>query len=137
MSKAKIAHYISTGLFTLMVGGGVVMYFTMYEQAAEAFTRLGFPTYLIYPLAIAKILGLLAIWTRKSTFLKELAYAGFFYNLVLGTSAHLAAQDGEFAGALLALMVLGVSYFTQRSEAFQTSKTTAGDTPILAEASAS
>ena len=123
MNKVKIAHYMSTGLLTLMIGGGVIMYFANYAEVAKAFTGLGFPTFLIYPLAIAKTLGLVAIWTRKSELLKDLAYAGFFYNLLLGTSAHLVAGDGEFAGALVALVLAVVSFATQRSAAFSKAKT--------------
>lgn len=82
----------------------------MNDMVAGMFTTLGFPTWLIYPMALAKTLGLVAIWVSKSEKLREWAYAGFFFNLLLGTSAHLAISDGEFAGALLALFTLLVSY---------------------------
>lgn len=64
-------------------------------MAAESFTGLGFPTYLIYWMAAAKILGLVAIWTNFSPTLKELAYAGFTFNCLLAISAHINVNDGE------------------------------------------
>lgn len=78
----------------------------------ETFTSLGFPTYIIYPLAIAKILGLIAIWTGRSRTLKEWAYAGFFFDFVLAASAHLQIADGDHMAALIAIVLLLVSYYT-------------------------
>ena len=55
------------------------MYFTKYEMVKGFFQSLGYPIYLIYPLATAKVLGIIAIITKKSRLLKEWAYAGFFF----------------------------------------------------------
>jgi len=65
----------------------------------------------VYPLAIAKILGVIAILSKKSSTLKEWAYAGFFFDFVLAAAAHLSVGDGEFAPAVVASVVLLVSYF--------------------------
>ncbi len=86
------------------------MYIFNHEFVSETFSRLGYPTYLIYPLATAKVLGILAILTRKSKFLRELAYAGFFFNFILAISAHLYVNDGEFISATVALVLLICSY---------------------------
>ena len=79
-------------------------------MVSETFTRLGYPTYIIYPLALLKILGLIAIWTNKSRMLKEWAYAGFFFDFLLAFSAHVSVNDGEYAGALAAIVLLIISY---------------------------
>ena len=71
-------------------------------------------TYIIYPLAIAKLLGLVAILSRKSELLKEWAYAGFFYNVVLAFFAHVMINDNQQWGALAAMVLLLTSYFFQR-----------------------
>ena len=105
---------IVTGLFTVMIGMGAAMYFVQNDMVREAFTNLGFPTFIIYPLAIAKILGLVAIWTNKSSMLKEWAYAGFVFDLVLAISAHLNVNDGEHYGALIGLILVSVSYYYNR-----------------------
>ena len=83
-------------------------------MVSDTFGKLGFPTYIIYPLAIAKILGLVAIWTKKSETLKEWAYAGFFFNFLLAATAHININDGEFAPALVAMVLLFVSYFFEK-----------------------
>ncbi|MEL6142032.1 MAG: DoxX family protein, partial [Bacteroidota bacterium] len=72
---------------------------------------LSFPTWLVIPLGIAKLLGLVAIWTKRSSWLKEWAYAGFFFDFLLALTAHLAAKDGGFGAAAMALLFLGVSYY--------------------------
>jgi len=109
--RNRIIYLVATGFLTLMMLGSAGMYFYDYPMVSETFAKLGFPTYIIYPLAIAKILGLIAIWTKKSQMLKEWAYAGFFFDFILAISAHVMINDGEHAGALIALVLLLVSYF--------------------------
>ena len=86
------------------------MHFFNHDMVAETFSNLAYPTFIIYPLAIAKILGLLAIWTKKSNTLKEWAYAGFFFDFILALSAHLYVKDREFAPSPVATNLLIVSY---------------------------
>ena len=110
----KIIYWVATGLLTLMMIFSASMYFFNHEEVAGAFTKLGFPTFVIYPLATAKILGLVAILTKKSNTLKEWAYAGFFFNFLLAAGAHINAGDGEQGGAIAALVLLAVSYYFDR-----------------------
>ena len=112
--KNRIIYWGATGLLTLMMLGSAGMYIFNYPMVSEVFAKLGFPIYIIYPLAFAKILGLIAIWTKKSQMLKEWAYAGFFFDFVLAIAAHIMANDGESAGALIALVLLFVSYFSEK-----------------------
>ena len=112
MKNIKRAYWASTGLLTAMMLMSAGMYFFNHDTVSEMFASLGFPTYIIYPLGIAKILGLVAIWTEKSKALKEWAYAGFFFDFLLAASAHIVVNDGEFAGALVAMVLLFTSYFT-------------------------
>jgi len=109
-NKNLLIYRITTGLFSLLFIGGATMYFLNYEMVAESFTTLGYPTYIIYPLAVAKLLGLVAIWTNKSETLKEWAYAGFVFDLILAAAAHIAVADGEYAPALVGLVLVLVSY---------------------------
>lgn len=114
MKATKITYYIALGLFSLLMLFSVFNYFFNYSAIEEAFQSLGFPTYLIYPLAIAKFLGLVAIWTKQSIVLKEWAYAGFFFDIVLAASAHINAEDGQAAGAFVALVLLMTAYFLEK-----------------------
>ena len=90
------------------------MYFLDHEMVSETFLRLGYPVYIIYPLAVAKILAVTAILTKKSDTLKEWAYAGLFFDFILAASAHIVAKDGEFAAAMVAAVLLLVSYWYDR-----------------------
>ena len=115
MNKKDLLIYrIITGLFSVMILLGVSQYFFNHEMVKGMYEALEFPPYLIYPLGIAKVLGLVAIWGNFSTKLKEWAYAGFTFNLLLGISAHINVQDGEAIGAAIALVLLLVSYFFNR-----------------------
>lgn len=109
-NKSLLIYRVTTGLFSLLIAMGAMMYFVQHEMVVEAFTKLGYPTYLIYPLAVAKLLGLVAIWTNKSETLKEWAYAGFVFDLILAAAAHIAIADGEYAPSLVALVLVLVSY---------------------------
>ena len=110
MKTNKILFYVSTGLLTLLMFFSVSMYLFNNEEISKAFTSFGFPTYIIYPLAGAKILGLIALWFFQKKTIVEWAYAGFFFNFVLAFFAHYMIGDGEQMGALLALIFLIISY---------------------------
>ena len=114
-SKAvRIGYYVALGLFTLLMLFSVYNYFFNNPALQEAFTSLGFPTFLIYPMAIAKLLGLMAIWTKRSIVLKEWAYAGFFFNILLAAAAHINVSDGRAGGAIVALVLLLAAYFLEK-----------------------
>jgi len=113
--RDKIIYWASTGLLSLfMLFTAIGFYILNHDTVVENFNGLGFPEYLIYPIAIAKILGVIAILSKKSNFLKYLAYAGFFYDFLLAISAHINAGDEQFPGALFALVLLIVSYIYDR-----------------------
>jgi hypothetical protein len=86
------------------------MYIFNHAEVSQNFTSLGYPVYIIYPLAFVKILGLVAIWSSLSRSLKEWAYAGFFFNFVLAFFAHVMINDGGFAPAFVAIVLLITSY---------------------------
>ena len=105
----KIVYYGSTGLLSALMLFSASMYFLNYEMVAETFARLGYPSQLIYPLGTAKILGLVAIWTKRSRTLLEWAYAGFFFDLLLALVAHIHIQDNQWQAALFGLVMLALS----------------------------
>lgn len=113
-NKDLIIYRVVTGVFTLHMLFTAVAYFFMYDMVEEMFISLGVPAAVIYPLAVAKILGLVAIWTNKSKLLKELAYAGFAIDFILAISTHLIANDGGFIGPMVALVIGSVSFLYHR-----------------------
>lgn len=110
----RIIYWASIGLLSVLILMSAGMYIFNNAMVSETFVKLGYPSYIIYPLAVAKILGLIAIWTKKSNILKEWAYAGFFFDFVLALGAHIAINDGEHFGALIAMVLLLVSYIFEK-----------------------
>jgi hypothetical protein len=111
MKTQKTIYYIATGLLSFLMLFSAGMYLFKNAEINEAFINLGYPTYIIYPLAIAKILGVIAIWQNKSQTLKEWAYAGFFYDIVLAFFAHYMIGDGEQGAASIGLVLIIASYY--------------------------
>lgn len=112
MKKVKITFWISTGLLSLLMVGSAAMYIGMNAEAVKTFQSLGYPGYLAYPLALAKLMGVLTIWFIKSEKLKEWTYAGFFFNFLLALFAHIMIADGGYGAAAVALLLLAASYFS-------------------------
>ncbi|MCB9755411.1 MAG: DoxX family protein [Myxococcales bacterium] len=109
----RITYSIATVLLSLLMLASASMYLLNPDEVAKVFTALGYPTYLVYPLAIAKLLGLTAIWTRKSITLAEWAYAGFFFDFILASLAHWRVEDGSWPLPFVALALLLTSYATR------------------------
>ena len=114
MSKDKIIYWGSTGLLAVWMLFSAGMYVFNYEMVVEIIRGMGYPEYIIYPLAVAKVLAVIAILTKKSEMLKEWAYAGLFFDFVLAASGHIMAGDGDYAPALVAIVVLFISYSYDR-----------------------
>lgn len=114
MKKNKIIYWIATGIICLLFLSGGLMYLFNYEYAHQFFIFLGFPTWIIYPLAVLKLLGPLAIITRKSLFLKELAYAGFLFDAILAVTAHIMVGDGYIYHGFAAIIFTIISWVYDR-----------------------
>ena len=84
----KIAYWIVTGLFCLMMLAGAAIEIFAFGESVKSLYQLGFPEFLAYVLPVAKILGVIAILTGYSNTLKEWAYAGFTFDFVLAALAH-------------------------------------------------
>lgn len=110
MKTNNIIYYTATGLLSVLLLFSAGMYFFNYDEVAGMFTNFGYPTYIIYPYAVAKILGLIAIWFVANKTVKEWAYAGFFFAFIFAFFAHVMIGDGEQIPAVLAMILLIVSY---------------------------
>jgi len=109
MSIKKTTYWISTILVCLLFLYSASMYFTKTEMVKGFFESLGYPTYIVIPLAFAKILGVVMILWRKNAWLTEWAYAGFFFDLVLASVAHYVANQG-LGLSVYGLILLLISY---------------------------
>lgn len=115
MKKRDLIIYrVVTALFSLILLAGAITYFVNYDMVSEMFISLGVPTGIIYPLAIAKMLGILAIWLVKNSLIKKLAYLGFALDLIMAIVSHHNAGDDNFFGPVIPLVLLIVSYVFYR-----------------------
>lgn len=112
MKIMKIAHWVLTGLLSALMLMSVFMYISNYEMMVQGFPMLGFPAWLIYPLATAKLLGVVMLLTKFKSWLTEWAYAGFFFNFLLAIGTHISLGDGGASSAIVALLLLIGSYIT-------------------------
>lgn len=114
MVALRITHWIFTGLFSLLMLFSASMYFFNYEEIVVAFEHLHFPSWIIYPLAVLKLLGVLTLLLKFKEWIVEFAYAGFYFNILLAFGAHVGVSDGEQEGALVAFILLTGSFVTYR-----------------------
>ena len=116
--KNIIIYWIATLWLALgMVSTGIVQIIKMEEEVAN-FTKLGYPTYLMTIIGIAKMLGVIAILSPKFPILKEWAYAGFTYTMMGAIISHIVVQDevsSLFGPALLLVLTFISRYFRPES----------------------
>ncbi len=121
MKKRDLIIYtILVSLFSVIILMGAIMYFVKYEMVHDMFVHLGVPPEIIYPLAIAKILGIATIWLIKVPLLKQLAFLGFAIDLLLAIIAHGLAGDEEIYGPIAPLVLLIASYWFYRKTSTNT-----------------
>jgi hypothetical protein len=111
MKVYKTAYWISTILVCLLFLYSAQMYVINTELAKGFFESFGYPTYLVIPLAIIKVLGVVMILWRKSSWLTEWAYAGFFFDMILATTGHYNAGQGILGLSAYGIILLLISYF--------------------------
>lgn len=113
MKSIKITYWITTAIVGIMMTFSAYGYITN-PAMAQGFHHLGFPDYFRIELAIAKIIGALLLLVPLKGNIKEWVYAGFAIVFISAFIAHLSSGDGAavFAGPLVFLVLLAVSYFT-------------------------
>lgn len=113
MDRNKIIYWIATGIMCAIFIFSASMYFLNYESVVGIFEGYNFPGWIVYPLATAKILGVIAVLTKKSELLKEWAYAGFFFDASLAFTSHMIAGDGGQLFSIIALISLLISRYME------------------------
>lgn len=99
----------STLLISLMMLASTGMYFFNYDAVKPEFIALVYPTYLIYYIAVAKVIAILAILNNCLKRLVEWAYSGLFFELILATLAHVYNRDAQYIVPIVAILPLLVS----------------------------
>ncbi|RNC88087.1 MAG: DoxX family protein [Winogradskyella sp.] len=111
MRVKQVIYWITTLVLCGIMLFSASMYFTKTEMVKGFFESFNYPTYIVIPLAVLKVLGIVMILWRQSKWLTEWAYAGFFFDLVLATAAHYHAGHDLIGFSLYGLIVILPSYF--------------------------
>lgn len=104
---ARVIYWLSTAAFCLVYASSVFSYITDFPGSAAGYEAVGYPTYLVSLMIFVKIAGIAAVLVRKPVGLAQLAYAGFFFHLILAFSAHIASgvPGSEIAVVLMVFVV--------------------------------
>jgi len=110
----KVAYWISTGLASLALLGSLT-YLTGSEEVVAGFAKAGYPQHLRIVLGIAKPVAAIVLLLPGLALLKEWAYAGVTFALVMASiSGHLSGDGVKaWAAPLVLLVLVAVSYFTR------------------------
>lgn len=117
--KKKILYWLPHVLLLLFMVGSGIMYFVNAEEVAKIFVQLGYPVYTMYFNATAKILGGIAIvWPGCPRFLKEWAYAGYLYIILLAAQAtYVVMPEGLWMmGIFIAIFAWAYYEFWKKSK---------------------
>lgn len=117
MSKKPVVwvYWIATSLVCAGYLLGAAAYTFNHDMVAQGMQAFGYPVYLTYLLPVVKVLGSLAILSRVSVALSDLAYAGMFYHLLLAFLAHVTSGVPGWPGAVTFFALMLISFFTQNA----------------------
>src|SRR6266704_1834613 len=112
INRNKTIYWTTTGIVAAIMAWSAVN-FSFNEQMRGAFVHFGLPDWFRIELAVAKILGVLALTVPATPgTLKEFAYFGFALTIVSACVAHISSGDGILRGLepLVFLGFLTISY---------------------------
>lgn len=116
MKNVSRLYWILTGLMAAFMLTASVPDILRVPQAVAIFTHLGYPTYLLPFIGIAKTLGVVAVLVSGFPRLKEWAYAGLVFDLIGAFYSHLSVGDPPSAWAppFIGLLLVSGSYLFYR-----------------------
>ena len=107
----KIGYWISTAIVAVALLGSL-SYLTGSEQVVSGFAKAGYPQYLRIVLGIAKPVAAIVLLLPGLPLLKEWAYAGVTFALVMATISAYSVKE-MWALPLVLLALVAVSYRTR------------------------
>ncbi len=109
----KIVYWTSTAIACLALLGSLT-YLTGSEEVVAGFAKAGYPQHLRIVLGIAKPIAAIVLLLPGFALLKEWAYAGVTFALVMATiSSYLSGEGLKTILPVVLLALVGVSYFTR------------------------
>jgi hypothetical protein len=130
MKQGKRLYWIVTGLMAAFMLMASIPDILRIPQAVDLFRHLGYPSYLLPFLGIAKTLGVIVILAPGVRWLKEWAYAGLIFDLIGALYSHVAVGDPPSAWALpvIGLLLVAGSYLVYRKQLIATGN---GGAPLV------
>jgi hypothetical protein len=109
----RIVYWSATALACLALFGSL-SYLTGSKEVVEGFAKAGYPQHLRIVLGIAKPVAAVVLLLPGFALLKEWAYAGVTFALVMATiSAYLSEGPARAVLPVVLLAIVAVSYFTR------------------------
>jgi DoxX-like family len=110
--RLKITYWVFTGLFSALMMMASIPDILRVPEAVAIFKHLGYPSYLLPFIGVAKLLGVVAILVPGFLGIKEWAYAGLCFDLTGALYSGLAVGDpvSSIIPALTGLVLLTGSY---------------------------
>lgn len=117
MKKRNILYWMLTGIMAALMLLGSIQDVLRVPAARAWFVHLGYPSYLLPFIGIAKILGVTAVVAPGTRRLKEWAYAGLVFDLLGATYSHISVGD-SFAWIIpvIGLLLVAGSYAFYRKK---------------------
>jgi DoxX-like family len=111
------AYWVATGLFSAMFLGSAVFGMLDLDASKAEWAHLGYPWWTFYFLTIGKVIGVGTILAKKGPrFLKDFAFAGFLFDLVLAGGAHLAVPEIKVLLPIAGLVVWGAAFWADSKQ---------------------
>jgi uncharacterized membrane protein YphA (DoxX/SURF4 family) len=113
MKKTNILYWTFTALFAAFMLMSGIQNLMVTPEWVTIMNNLGYPSYLLPFMGVAKCLGVLALVVPGYPRIKEWAYAGFFFDLVGATYSVVVKEGPQLPHTfmLVLLVVMGLSYF--------------------------
>ena len=110
----KVAYWGSTTIVSVMLLLAL-SYLTGSEQVVSGFAKAGYPQHLRIVLGLAKPAAAIVLLLPRLPLLKEWAYAGSTFALVMASISAYSSGDGAsvWAMPIALLALLSISYFTR------------------------
>ncbi len=111
MKKTNIFYWVFTGLFAAMMLLSAVPDIMSDPIAIQGMhVELGYPTFFVPFIGVAKLLGVIAILVPGFPRIKEWAYAGLFFDLIGATYSIIAIGKPDWMFMVLPLALATTSY---------------------------
>lgn len=112
MKKINIIYWISTILLVLLMLSSAIPSLLNSKQAIDFMKHMQYPFYFAQFLAVAKLLGIVALLVPGFPRIREWAYAGFTFDLIAALYSFVALGDPAKTYMLFPVffLILAVSY---------------------------